>query len=88
MRKWCATVAMGALLALPLCAQQKDASTASNTNGTTGSTATSQRSRERFQYRSSIVRAVCDAGSRGGEAGRYFFRLGQQSVEPACLGSA
>ena len=40
MRKWCATVAMGALLALPLCAQQKDASTASNTNGTTESTAT------------------------------------------------
>src|SRR5215475_5676582 len=33
MRKWCATVALGALLALPLCAQQKDASTAnSNTN--------------------------------------------------------
>ena len=41
MRKWCATVAMGALLALPLCAQQKDASTATNTNGTTDSTATS-----------------------------------------------
>jgi len=40
MRKWCATVALGALLALPLCAQQKDASTASNTNGTTDSTAT------------------------------------------------
>jgi hypothetical protein len=39
MRKWCATVALGALLALPLCAQQKDASTASNTNGTTDSTA-------------------------------------------------
>jgi hypothetical protein len=30
MRKWCAILAMGALLALPLCAQQKDASTASN----------------------------------------------------------
>src|SRR6516162_4437325 len=28
MRNWCATVVMGALLALPLCAQQKDASTA------------------------------------------------------------
>lgn len=40
MRKWCATVAMGALLALPLCAQQKDASTASNTNGTNENTAT------------------------------------------------
>ncbi len=40
MRKWCATVALGALLALPLCAQQKDASTASNTNGTTNTTAT------------------------------------------------
>ena len=40
MRKWCAIVALGALLALPLCAQQKDASTASNTNGTE-STATS-----------------------------------------------
>jgi hypothetical protein len=40
MRNWCATVAMGALLALPLCAQQKDASTASTTNGTTESTAT------------------------------------------------
>src|SRR5208337_2686564 len=37
MRKWCATVAMGALLALPLCAQQKDASTA-NSNNTTEST--------------------------------------------------
>lgn len=38
MRKWCATVAMGALLALPLCAQQKDASTASNTKETSEST--------------------------------------------------
>jgi len=40
MRKWCATVAMGMLFALPLCAQQKDASTASNTNATTANTAT------------------------------------------------
>jgi len=32
MRKWCATLAMGALLALPLCAQQKDTGTASNSN--------------------------------------------------------
>jgi hypothetical protein len=40
MRKWCVTVAMGALLALPLCAQQKDASTASSTNGKTDNTAT------------------------------------------------
>jgi hypothetical protein len=31
MRKWCATVALGALFALPLCAQQKDASTADTT---------------------------------------------------------
>jgi hypothetical protein len=37
MRKWCATVALGALLALPLCAQQKDASTA-NSNKTTETT--------------------------------------------------
>jgi len=37
MRKWCATLAMGALLALPLCAQQKDAS-ADNSNKTTEST--------------------------------------------------
>lgn len=28
MRKWCATVALGAILALPLCAQQKDAGAA------------------------------------------------------------
>jgi outer membrane protein OmpA-like peptidoglycan-associated protein len=41
MRKWCATMAMGALLALPLCAQQNDASTASNTNATTDKTAVS-----------------------------------------------
>jgi len=34
MRKWCVTVAMGVLFALPLCAQQKDASTESSTNGT------------------------------------------------------
>jgi OmpA family/Bacterial Ig domain len=40
MRNWCATVAMGALLALPLCAQQKDPSTANATNGTTDNTAT------------------------------------------------
>jgi len=40
MRKWCVTVAMAALLALPLCAQQKDASTGSNTSGTSDSTAT------------------------------------------------
>jgi len=48
MRKWCATVAMGVLLALPLCAQQKDASTASNTNGTTGSTATANATTSEF----------------------------------------
>ena len=40
MRKWCVTVAMGALLALPLCAQQKDASTASTTSDTNANTAT------------------------------------------------
>ena len=34
MRKWCATVAMGLLLVLPLCAQQKDAGTASKSHGT------------------------------------------------------
>ena len=34
MRKWCATVALGALLALPLCAQQKDASTANSSKTT------------------------------------------------------
>jgi hypothetical protein len=34
MRKWCATLAMGVLLALPLCAQQKDAGTVSKSNGT------------------------------------------------------
>src|SRR5271166_6556015 len=40
MRKWCATLAMGALLALPLCAQQKDANTASKANGSTDNAAT------------------------------------------------
>jgi len=40
MRKWCATVAMGVLFALPLCAQQKDASTASKSNTTSENTAT------------------------------------------------
>jgi outer membrane protein OmpA-like peptidoglycan-associated protein len=34
MRKWFAFVAMGVLLALPLCAQQKDAGTANNGKGT------------------------------------------------------
>ena len=32
MRRWCVTVVLGALLALPLCAQQKDASAANNDN--------------------------------------------------------
>ena len=40
MRKWCVTMAMGALLALPLCAQQKDVSSAETTNETSGSAAT------------------------------------------------
>ncbi len=40
MRKWCATVAMGALLALPLCAQQKDASTESKSNETSSNATT------------------------------------------------
>jgi len=39
MRKWCATVALGALLALPLYAQQKDASAASNDKETTSDNA-------------------------------------------------
>jgi len=32
MRKWCATLAVGVLFALPLCAQQKDTGTASSSN--------------------------------------------------------
>jgi hypothetical protein len=48
MRKWCATLALGALLALPVCAQQKDASTASNPNGTTDTTATANASPSDF----------------------------------------
>jgi hypothetical protein len=32
MRRWCVTVVLGALLALPLCAQQKDVSAANNDN--------------------------------------------------------
>ena len=35
MRKWCATLAIGALVTLPLCAQQWDASTENKPNGTT-----------------------------------------------------
>jgi hypothetical protein len=38
MRRWCATLTLGALLALPLYAQQKDATSDSN-NGTTDTTA-------------------------------------------------
>ena len=38
MRNWCATVVLGALLALPLCAQQKDASTAGKSNDKVEST--------------------------------------------------
>jgi len=34
MRKWCAIVAMGALIALPLCAQQKDATKATSSKST------------------------------------------------------
>jgi OmpA family protein/Big-like domain-containing protein/outer membrane protein with beta-barrel domain len=40
MRNWCATVVLGALFALPLCAQQKDASTGTKSSGSTESTAT------------------------------------------------
>src|SRR5271165_552034 len=40
MRKWCAMVAMGAMFALPLCAQQKDASTANNEKDTSASNVT------------------------------------------------
>jgi OmpA family len=40
MRNWCATVVLGALFALPLCAQQKDASTGTKSNGSTESNAT------------------------------------------------
>jgi outer membrane protein OmpA-like peptidoglycan-associated protein len=48
MRNWCATVALGLLFALPLCAQQKDASTASSTNGTTDTTATANAATSEF----------------------------------------
>jgi OmpA family len=40
MRNWCATVVLGALFALPLCAQQKDASTGTKSGGSAESTAT------------------------------------------------
>jgi hypothetical protein len=48
MRKWCATVAMGVLFALPLCAQQKDASTASKSNSTSENTATANATADDF----------------------------------------
>src|SRR5690349_17884649 len=32
MRKWCAIVAMGVLIALPICAQQKDTGTTTSSN--------------------------------------------------------
>ena len=48
MRKWCATVAMGVLFALPLCAQQKDASTASKSNTTSENTATANATADDF----------------------------------------
>src|SRR6202163_1914005 len=42
MRNWCATVLLGALFALPLCAQQKDAGTAkANTETTNAASGTS-----------------------------------------------
>ena len=40
MRNWCATVVLGVLFALPLCAQQKDASTGTKPSGSTESSAT------------------------------------------------
>jgi hypothetical protein len=40
MRKWCAMVAVGVLFALPLCAQQKDASTAEKTKEASDTVAT------------------------------------------------
>jgi hypothetical protein len=39
MRNWCATVVLGALFALPLCAQQKDVSTGTKSGGSTESAA-------------------------------------------------
>ncbi len=39
MRIWCATLAVGALLALPICAQQKDTSTASKSKDTSATAA-------------------------------------------------
>jgi outer membrane protein OmpA-like peptidoglycan-associated protein/opacity protein-like surface antigen len=48
MRNWCATVAMGALLALPLCAQQKDASTASKSDERSEGTAAANTTASEF----------------------------------------
>jgi outer membrane protein OmpA-like peptidoglycan-associated protein/opacity protein-like surface antigen len=39
MRKWCATVVLGGLFALPLCAQQKDVSTGNKSSNSTESSA-------------------------------------------------
>jgi outer membrane protein OmpA-like peptidoglycan-associated protein/opacity protein-like surface antigen len=48
MRNWCASVAMGALLALPVCAQQKDASTASKSNDRSEGTAAANTTASEF----------------------------------------
>ncbi len=42
MRNWCVTMVMGALFALPLCAQQKDVATAGKVKGTAERTATAE----------------------------------------------
>jgi len=49
MRNWCATVVLGALFALPLCAQQKEASTGSKSSGSTESAATANAAASDFR---------------------------------------
>ena len=48
MRKWCVTLAMGALIALPLCAQQKDAGTAKKSSEATSSAVASKTAEGEF----------------------------------------
>src|ERR1700690_3263210 len=48
MRKWCVTLAMGALIALPLCAQQKDAGTAKKSSEATSGAVASKTAEGEF----------------------------------------
>jgi len=85
MLKWAVTVIMGVLLALPLCAQEKNVITAYNWNATSENSRSGHKHGRDFSIAPASPRLFAMPAAAAGKP-RTFFRTGGQPVEPWRLG--